>query len=316
MKPTRKRLALEQLESRQLLASVGFSGNLSGQIGALVSAPVSIDSAAGVRAATIRIQYDPTVLTLAQENVTAGSAWSSATDTQITTNVNQTTGVAVVFLSASTELTASSASLVQFGFVVRSGAAAGTVSQIDLTEVRLNEGAIAVNPLPIAGTDSTDGSITVSSTTTDLSAQVTGFVYADSNQDSLVSSFEGISGCQVTIVNVSTGSRQVTTTAADGSYQFTNLAAGNFRIEQSQPNAFIDGSQNQLLITLTSNQSLTNQDFRETGLSPAFFSNRFLTTLVMPVGSASSQNAICRRARGFSCSRDFCPPSPDFRRRS
>ena len=297
MKPTRKRLALEQLESRQLLAAVGFSANLSGQVGALVSAPVSIDSAIGVRAATIRIQYDPAVLSLSQENVTAGSAWSSATDTQITTNVNQTTGVAVVFLSASTDLAASNASLVQFGFVVRSGASAGTVSTIDLTEVRLNEGAIAVTPLPIAGTDFTDGSITVSSPTTDLAAQITGFVYADSNQDSLVSSFEGISGCQITLVNVSTGSRQVTTTAADGSYQFTNLAAGSFRIEQAQPSAFLDGSQNQLVITLTSNQILTNQDFREIGLKPAFLSNRLLTTLVMPVGSTNWQNSISQASQ-------------------
>ena len=297
MKPTRKRLALEQLESRQLLAAVGFSANLSGPVGALVSAPVSIDSAIGVRAATIRIQYDPAVLSLSQENVTAGSAWSSATDTQITTNVNQTTGVAVVFLSASTDLAASNASLVHFGFVVRSGASTGTVSTIDLTEVRLNEGAIAVTPLPIAGTDSTDGSITVSSPTTDLAAQITGFVYADSNQDSLVSSFEGISGCQITLVNVSTGSRQVTTTAADGSYQFTNLAAGSFRIEQAQPSAFLDGSQNQLVITLTSNQILTNQDFREIGLKPAFLSNRLLTTLVMPVGSTNWQNSISQASQ-------------------
>jgi Cohesin domain/SdrD B-like domain len=297
MKPTRKSLALEWLESRQLLAAVGFSGNLSGQVGALVSAPVSIDSATGVRAATIRIHYDPAVLTLSQENVTAGSAWSSASDTQVTTNVDQATGVAVVFLSASTDLTSTNATLVQFSFIVRSGAAAGTVSQIDLTEVRLNEGAIAVNPLPIPGTDSTDGSITVSSPTTDLAAKITGFVYADSNQDSLVSSFEGISGCQVTLVNVSTGSKQVTTTGADGGYQFTNLAAGNFRIEQSQPNAFIDGSQNQLLITLTSSQSLTNQNFREAGFKPIFISNRLLTTLVMPVGSTNWQNSVSQTSQ-------------------
>ncbi len=292
MKPTRKHLVLEQLESRQLLAAVGFSGSLSGQVGALVSAPVSIDSAIGVRAVTIRIQYDPAVLTLSQENVTAGSAWNSATDTQITTNVNQTTGVAVVFLNASSDLTATGGTLAQFGFVVKSGATAGTISKIDLTEVRLNEGAIAVDPLPVAGTDFTDGSITVASSTTDGAAQIAGFVYADSNQDSLVSSFEGISGCQVTLVNVSTGSRQVTTTAADGSYQFANLAAGNFRIEQTQPNAFVDGGQNQLVITLTSSQSLTNQDFREIGLKPAFVSNRLLTTLVMPVGSANWQSSI------------------------
>lgn len=297
MKPTRKRFALEQLESRQLLAAVGFSGNLSGQVGALVAAPVSIDSALGVRAATIRIHYDPTVLTLSQENVTAGSAWSSATDTQITTNVNQTTGVAVVFLNASTALTASNASLVQFGFVVRSGASAGIVSKIDLTEVRLNEGAIAVTPLPIAWIDSTDGSITVSSPTTDLAAQITGFVYADSNQDSLVSSFEGISGCQVTLVDVSTGNKLVTTTAADGSYQFANLAAGNFRIEQAHPNAFVDGGQNQLVISVTSNQILTNQNFREIAIKPAFISNRLLTTLVMPVGSTNWQNSIAQSSQ-------------------
>lgn len=294
MKPTRKRLVLEQLESRQLLAAVSIAGNLNGQVGALISVPVAIDSAVGVRGATIRVNYDASVLTLSQENVTAGSAWSSATDTQITTNVNQTTGAVVVFLSASTDLTSTSSSLVQLGFVVRAGATVGTNSTIDLAEVRLNEGEISVNPLPIPGADSTDGSINIVSGTADGLAQIAGFVFADSNQDFLVSSFEGISGASVTLVNVGTGVSQQTTTDADGRYQFTNLTPGNYRIEQTQPNAFIDGGQNQLVVTLSASQSLTSQDFREIGLKPAFISNRLLTTLVMPVGSDNWQSSISR----------------------
>lgn len=295
MKPTRKRLAIERLEHRQLLAAVSIPTDLSGQVAALVSAPVSIDNATGVRGATIRVTYDPNVLTLAQENVSIGSAWAGATDTQLTTNVNQATGTVVVFLSASTDLSASGGSLLQLGFVIRPGVAVGTISRIDLTEVRLNEGAIPVNPLPIAGVDSTDGSITVASGTPDVPgglAQISGVVYADSNQDFSPSSFEGIPGVQLTLFNIISGSSQQTTTASDGSYQFTSLTPGSYRIVQTQPNALIDGGQNQLDVNLTANQQLNSQNFREIGLKPQFVSNRLLTTLVMPVGSDNWQSSI------------------------
>lgn len=300
MKTTKKRLSFERLEQRQLLAAVSIPSDLSGQVASLVSAPVSIDNAAGIRGATIRVAYDPNVLMLTQENVSLGTVWAGSSDTQLTANVNQATGTVVVFLSASTDLTASGGSLVQFGFVVREGVAGGTLSRIDLTEVRLNEGTIPVNPLPVAGVDSTDGSISVVTGTPDLPsglAQVSGVVYADSNADLSPSAFEGIPGVLVSLLNVSSGISQQATTASDGSYRFTNLTPGSYRIIQSHPRAFIDGGQNQLDLSLAPNQIASSQNFREIGLRPEFVSNRFLMTLVMPVGSDSWQTAVSQMAQ-------------------
>jgi hypothetical protein len=73
-----------------------------------------------------------------------------------------------------------------------------------------------------------------------------------------------------------------------------SLTAGNYRIEQTQPNAFIDGGQNALTVSVTAIQNLAGQNFRELGLKPAFLSNRLLTTLVMPVGSDNWQSSIAQ----------------------
>jgi len=296
MNPLRKHLSFEQLEQRQLLAAVSIPTNLTGQAAEQVSTPVAIDTALGIRGASIHVKYDPSVLTLTQESVTAGTAWSSASDTQITSNVDQSTGTVVVFLSSSTDLPSTSGSLVNFRFSIRNAVSVGTISTIDLVEVRLNEGAIPVNPAPILGVDSTDGSITVTGTPgiPDGSAKLSGIVFADTNQDNLPSSLEGIPGVQVILVNVASGVSQQATTGSDGTYQFINLSPGNYRIVQTQPNAYIDGGQNQLNATLAANQVLANQNFRELGLRPEFIHNRLLTTLVMPIGSGNWLSSIAK----------------------
>ena len=48
-----------------------------------------------------------------------------------------------------------------------------------------------------------------------------------------------------------------------GSYQFSDLAAGSYRIEQPQPAAFLDGGPNELSVQITTGQQLAGQDFRE-----------------------------------------------------
>src|SRR5690606_34856693 len=184
MRPLTRRLRLENLESRRLLAAVDIPDDLVGQVGAEVAAPVVIDSAQGVPGAEIHIKYDPTLLTLTPEDVTAGSAWESVEDTQVVANVDQATGTVTVFVSASAGLPDIDGSLVNFAFGVRDQATPGSETAIDLVEVKLNEGAINVIPAPIAGPDPTDGTITIGDQPGEAD-RIAGFVYADTNTDNL-----------------------------------------------------------------------------------------------------------------------------------
>ncbi len=281
-----RRLRLENLESRRLLAAVNIPEDLSGQVGAEVAAPVVIDSAEGVRGAEIRIKYDPNMLTLTAEDITAGSAWESVEDTQVVANVDPASGTVTVFISASAGLPDIEGSLVIFAFVVRDQAAPGTETANDLVEVKLNEGAIAVNPAPVAGPDPTDGSIVISDQP-GAADRIAGFVYADTNNDNLPGALEGIPGVTITLINVQDGTQRQTTTGDNGAFEFTQVPAGRYRIVQTQPLAYLEGGANELTVDLAAGQNLENQNFRELGLRAAFVYNRLLTTTALPVGSAS-----------------------------
>ncbi len=287
----RRRLSIEQFEGRRVLAAVDIPDTLTGAPAATVSAPVNIDSATGVRAAEIRLSYDTAKLDLTQSAVTLGTVWSGATDAQITANVDDTAGTVVIFISSSSALTSTSGSLVQLGFTVASGATVGSTAALNLTGVRLNEGALTVSPAPAAGADSTDGLITIgSSTGTD---RIAGFVFADTNSSNAIDSLEGIAGVTITLTS-STGTTKTATTGADGSYEFTGLAAGTYTIAETQPVAYLDGGSNSLSVTLVSGTALTGQNFRELGLLPKFLYNRLLTTSVLPVGSANWTTEIAK----------------------
>ncbi len=287
----RRRLSIEQFEGRRVLAAVDVPDTLTGAPTATVSAPVNIDSATGVRAAEIRLSYDTAKLDLTQSAVTLGTVWSGATDAQITANVDDAAGTVVIFISSSSALTSTSGSLVQLGFTVASGATVGSTAALNLTGVRLNEGTLAVTPAPAAGADSTDGLITIgSSTGTD---RIAGFVFADTNASNAIDSLEGIAGVTITLTS-STGTTKTATTGADGSYEFTGLAAGTYTIAETQPVAYLDGGSNSLNVTLVSGTALTGQNFRELGLLPKFLYNRLLTTTVLPVGSTNWTTSIAK----------------------
>jgi hypothetical protein len=284
-----RRLRLENLEGRRLLAAVNIPDDLTAEVGAQVSAPVLIDTAQDVRGAEIRIQYDPNVLTLTPENVTAGTAWGAADDTQVVANVDQATGTVIVFVSAAEGLPNVGGSLVVFAFGVRETAPVGTETVVDLVQVRLNEGAIVVNPTPVPGADPTDGRIVITQTDpTDPPGpadRISGFVYADTNNDNMPGPLEGIPGVEVTLINLQTNAQQRTVTNSVGAFEFTGLTSGNYRIVQTQPLAYLDGGPNELNVQLPVGGNLTNQNFRELGLRPQFVYNRLLTTTALPIGS-------------------------------
>jgi len=72
---------------------------------------------------------------------------------------------------------------------------------------------------------------------------IAGFVYQDVNNDGIKQSGEpGIGGTKVTLVNAITGvTVGTTTTASDGSYSFTDLVPGTYRLNETQPAGFTDG---------------------------------------------------------------------------
>ncbi|HBE61696.1 MAG TPA: fibronectin-binding protein [Rhodopirellula baltica] len=292
MKPSRsRRLSVESLEGRRLLAAVNIPDDLTSAPDAIVSVPVNIDSATGVRAAEIRLSYDTSVLDLDADDIDFGSIWGAGSDTQVTANVDDAAGTVVIFVSASSALTDVSGSLVELPFSVASNAVVDSTTVLDLTQVTLNEGQISVDPAPVSGSDSTDGLITITAAATGDDS-ISGFVYADANNDNVVGTGEAIPGVTVTLTNTSTGAEFQTTTDADGSYEFTDLAPGEYEIVQSQPVAYLDSGVNELTVTLVEGTAPEDQNFRELGLLPQYIFNRLHTNTVMPVGSDNWNDAI------------------------
>lgn len=289
------KLSLESLEDRRLLAAVSIPDDLSGKVAAIVSAPVNIDTAAGVRAAEIRLQYDTALLDLANDSVVVGSVWDGNNDTQVTANVDDSTGTVIIFVSSSTALSGVSGSLVRLNFTISSTATVGAIAELDLTSVILNEGAVPVTPAPIVGADSTDGQILVVQDTDPVgNDRISGVVFADANQDGIVSLGEAIPGVLITLTHVATGTQRQATTSLDGSYEFLNLAAGAYLIQQQQPLAFLEGGPNSINAQLVEGTALENQNFREGSLRPQFLYTRLLTTTVEPVGSTVWQSQIAQ----------------------
>lgn len=283
-----RRLGFENLELRRLLAAVEIPDDLSGQVGAEVATPVNIDDAAGVRGAEIRIAFDPDIFTLDENDIAAGSSWANAADTQLVANVDAAAGTVVIFISASAALPTGAGSLAVLGFRIRQTVAPDTNSAIDLVQVRLNEGAISVNPAPIAGPDPTDGLIVATAGTPGQADRIAGTVFVDANADGAPSASEGIPGVVITLVNVATNATRETTTGDNGQFEFLDVAAGNYRIVQTQPTAYLDGGPNhpnELTVTLAVGQNLANQNFREIGLRAAYVYNRLAMTSTLLVGS-------------------------------
>ncbi len=277
-----------------MLTAVDIPDDLMGQVLTQVATPLNIDNASGIRAAEIRVAYDTTVLDISESNILAGSVWSGDATVDVVASVDDAAGTIVVSIFGANALPAISGSLVEFQFTIQAGATVGASTVIDLTQVRLNEGAIALDVTPQFGPDATDGRITVTEDVTPPTgdAMVSGTVYADVNNSNQADATEGLPGVTVTLVNTATNTQVQTTTQSNGRYQFTSVAPGTYRIQELQPAAYLDGGANEISVELVAGQDLTGQNFRELGLRPEFIYNRLFTTLVMPIGSANWAAAI------------------------
>lgn len=290
MKKKRSRpLTVQPLETRRLLAAVNIPDDLTGDASAIVSVPLNVDDSSAIRGAEIRLSYDTDLLDLDPDAVLAGSVWTGS-DTQVIVNVDDAAGTVTIFVAASVALPSGSGSLVILPFSIADTAATGDMAILDLTKVRLNEGQIPVIPTPIPGEDPTDGLITVTSGSG--SETIGGFVYADTNVNNTPELVEGIPGVVITLTNVATGETQQTTTDATGRYDFVDLSPATYRIEETQPVAYLEGGVNELSVTLTTDQTIADQNFRELGLRPQYVYNRLHTTLVRPVGSTPWTDTI------------------------
>ncbi len=79
-------------------------------------------------------------------------------------------------------------------------------------------------------------------------SRLTGFVYIDLNNNGVRDLGEGgVAGVTITLNGLQANGQQITrtaTTAADGSYQFNDLLAGNYSLTETQPGNFDDGTTN------------------------------------------------------------------------
>ncbi|WP_250930729.1 SdrD B-like domain-containing protein [Aporhodopirellula aestuarii] len=76
-----------------------------------------------------------------------------------------------------------------------------------------------------------------------VDGSIQGFVYTDNDFDGVFDPIEmGLPGVTVRLASADNSVMRTTTTAADGSYVFLNVPAGNYRIIEDQPSGFGDAS--------------------------------------------------------------------------
>ena len=94
--------------------------------------------------------------------------------------------------------------------------------------------------------------------------KLSGEVYVDTNKNAALDATEsGLAGVIVTLRDNTGALVASTTTAADGTYQFTNLSPGTYSVVEIQPNGYGSSTPNTIPVTLT-NVNLTNVNFGET----------------------------------------------------
>ena len=270
-------------------AHVHVPDDLVGQAGGQVVVPVTIDNAEGIRGAEIRVNYDRDLLKANDDSVVAGSVWLEG-NTQVVANIDDSAGTIVVFVFAAEGLDAGGGSLLEMHFQVRGNPSAGSSTSMDLAKVRLNEGSIGLDVEPVSGPDPTDGLITFAGP--GGTATISGFVYADTNNNNAPDAHEGVPAVTVMLVGADGGQRKEAVTGDDGRYEFDGFAPGSYRIVEQQPAAFFDGGPNEILVDLAEGQDLAGQNFREGGLRPHYVYNRLLATVALPIGSAPWTTAV------------------------
>lgn len=153
MENSRRPLRVESLECRHLMASVSVESFTVQTVGDF-TAPIEIRRAGGMRAAEVRLQFDPTMLKVDPANVTAGSVWGD--QALVVANVDDHAGTIRAFVFSAHEVPQVSGGLLNIDFQTSEHAQAGRDLSVDLQEVRINEGQIPLDVEPVEGPDDTD----------------------------------------------------------------------------------------------------------------------------------------------------------------
>jgi len=300
-----RRLTYEVLETRNLLSATAEAEDVPSvrveipdQLVILPAAqftvPINIGVAAGLRGAEISLAYDTALLDTDDANVTAGSIWS-ASGAEVVANVNDANGTITVWIFQAEAIDPQAGTLLNITFLLNNGVASGATTQIDLQSVRLNEDQIVADPAPVPGTDETDGVITFVADVDPVGAgSLAGVVFADANLNGLHDPAEGVPGVKLSLYNDQGLLLQETFTDQHGWYEFRELSAGQYQIEQRQPASMIDGGDNELNVSLAAGEHRVDLHFRELGLRPEYLFNRLLAVSVQPPGSTPWTDLVAK----------------------
>ena len=295
MTRSRRSIGFERLETRCVLSTllgVGEAEVIRVDIPDLevlitadqFSAPVNVSNAQGIRGVEIQLGYDPALLQTSEDRIRAGSLWSGV-QTEVVLNLDEAAGTIDAWVFGAEALQAEAGSLLEIDFEPVRTPVDGETSILDLSFVRVNEGQINVDPLPVPGLDETDGLVTFVAVPVPEFGTLSGFVYADTNNNHQPDAAEGIPGVKILLVNAAGVSVAETWTDQDGWYEFREVAPGSYQIQQRQPESMIDGGDNQIDVQLAADQSRSDLHFRELGLRPEYLYTRLLAASSQPAGS-------------------------------
>ncbi len=137
---------------------------------------------------------------------------------------------------------------------------------------------------------------------------ISGFVYADTNNNGVRDSNEvGIPGITVTLVGTTDDTNaqvnQTVTTTSTGSYSFQNLVAGTYTIRETQSSFYVDGRDtvgnlghvgprvnDQFTLRVEGDAAANNYNFGQAGIKSQFLSKRAATSSVTAQDLVNSVN--------------------------
>ena len=225
----------------------------------------------------------PNLTTITDANVGSGAftltvVFSDAMDT--------TQNPTIAFPTAGEDPTASPATL-----TFNSGSWTDANTFVATYSVADQNVTISAVDVQVSGTKDTFGNASVASTTPDVfsvntvaaatTSSISGNVYIDTNATGTHAGCPVISHVTVLLQQQnSTGQWQdwttnpIEQTDGQGAYSFTNLPAGTYRVVESQPAMFSDGSPATTTVTLAAGTPQTGTDFTEPGVQPQYISLR------------------------------------------
>jgi PKD repeat protein len=141
--------------------TVTLGTSVTGAPGDLVTVPLLIDQAQGIAAGDMLIGFDSNTLQFA--NVRKGPLIQGDTNADVQAIADASTGTLDIAMPLSGELGPGGGTMVLIDFLIKPTAVAGTTA-VDLRSAQftnLTGSTFTLNPVPVPGTDGTDGQITI-----------------------------------------------------------------------------------------------------------------------------------------------------------